>query len=144
MHAALRRGLEPFHKTQTCWQRQLLQEAPRDVAAGLMEASQTVCAILVALPFATRTEGVLHILLLFSDLPMQLHLIAMNLGQVPSCELWLTLKTLFYSIRSLLKTKNNKKTKRGSGNKGEAATYLSTPEVLEYFLMRIELLTADP
>lgn len=108
MHTALRRGLESFHKTQTCWQRQLLQEAPRDVAAGLMEASQTLCAILVALPFATQTEGALHILLLFSDLPMQLHLIAMNLGQVPSCELWLTLKTLFYSIRSLLKKKTNK------------------------------------
>lgn len=150
LHAALRRGLEPFHKTQTGWQVLPLQGAPRDVAAGPVEASQNLCAILVALPFAAWAVGVLHILLLFLDLPTQLLLIALgqvlmkqiliNLGQVPSCELWLTLKTLFYSIKCLLKPKQ---TKRGSAGKGEAATYLSTLEVLEYSLMRTELLKAD-
>lgn len=115
LHAALRRGLETFHKTQTCWQGLLLQGEPRDVAAGLMEASQTLSAISVALHFATWAVGLLQILLLFLDLPMWLLLIVMNLGQMPSCELWLSLKTSFHSIKSLLK--NNWKRKcRQSGS----------------------------
>lgn len=44
LHAALRRGLEPFHEAQSCWQGLLLQGAPRDVAAGPVEASQTLGA----------------------------------------------------------------------------------------------------
>lgn len=44
LYAALRRGLEPFRKPQNLWQGLILQRAPNDVAAGLMEASQTYCA----------------------------------------------------------------------------------------------------
>lgn len=57
-YAALRRGLEPFHKLQTLWQGLILQRAPKDVAAGVMEASQTFCAFFGCPTFCNMSSGV--------------------------------------------------------------------------------------
>lgn len=61
------------------------KEHLRMLLQALWRPPRLFVLFLVALPFATWVVGFLHVLLVFLDLPMQLLLIAMDLGQVPSC-----------------------------------------------------------
>lgn len=71
-----------------------VKEHLRMLPQALWRPPRLFVLFLVALPFATRTVGFLHVLLVFLDLPVQLLLIAMDLGHVPSCDLWSTQKRL--------------------------------------------------